>query len=169
MNDITMQQPEPALSPIATAFAGQFAGGPSGAIASLGFDIADYEDVSSGSVTIKDPLTGAPTPLVIELAGPEHPLRRRDAMNRARRIRNDIMRNGKVQLDDPEEQEQDDTEKLAAYTLGWSGLTSGGQPVPFSKAAALQLYADPRRRWLRDQVRAALDERERFIKRSAAA
>lgn len=134
----------------------------------VGFDITAFEDVQSGTVTIKDPETGAPTSLVIELAGPEHPARKRDAFNKARRMRQEIMKTGKVQLDDPEEEDADVTDKLASYTLGWTGLLSGGQPVAFSGQAALQLYGDPKRRWLRDQVKAALEERERFIKRSAS-
>lgn len=130
----------------------------------VGFDISAYEDVQTGTVIIRDPLTNAPTPLAIELAGPEHPKRRKDDFNRARRLRQDIMKTGKVQLDDPEEEELAKTEKLADYTIGW---TVNGQAMPFSREAALALYSDPKRRWLRSQVATALDERERFIKRSA--
>lgn len=132
----------------------------------VGFDITAFEDAQSGSVTIKDPATGASTALVIELAGPEHPARRKDGFARARRMRQELMKSGKVQLDDPEEEEAENTAKLADYTLGWSGLVSGGTPVTFTRAAALQLYSDPKRRWLRDQVSVALEQRERFIKRS---
>lgn len=130
----------------------------------VGFDISAYEDAHSGMVIIKDPMTGAPTPLAIELAGPEHPARRKDDFNRARRMRQDIMKTGKVQLDDPEEEEEAKTQKLAEYSLS---ATVNGQPVPFSREQALALYSDPKRRWLRAQVATALDERERFIKRSA--
>lgn len=133
----------------------------------VGFDVSSYTDVHTGAVTIKNPETGAPTPLVIELAGPEHPTRKRDAFNKARRARQDMMKTGKVQLGDPEEEDAEVTEKLAEYTLGWTGLVIGGQPVQYSRQAALQLYGDPKLRWLRAQVKAALEETERFIKRSA--
>ncbi len=132
------------------------------------FDITSFEDVQSASVVIKDPSTGAPTPFVVELAGPEHPFRKKDDFNRARRMRQDLMKSGKVQLADPEEEDAEVTDRLADYTLGWQGLSVAGQMIEFSREAAIKLYSDPKRRWLRDQVKAALEERERFIKRSAA-
>lgn len=134
----------------------------------VGFDVTAFEDVQTGTVSIKDPETGAATGLVIELAGPEHPTRKRDSFNKARRARQELMKTGKVQLGDPEEEDAEVTDKLAEYTLGWTGLLSGGKPVEFSRQAALQLYGDPKRRWLREQVKVALEERERFIKRSAS-
>jgi hypothetical protein len=42
---------------------------------------------------------------------------------------------------------------LVANTIGWEGAA-----VPYSPQAALALYSDPKRQWLRSQVRAALDE-----------
>lgn len=137
-------------------------------LAAANFDISGFEDVQSAELAIKDPNTGAPTPLVLTLAGPEHPARKRDDFARARRMRQDLMKTGKVQLADPEEEEADATDKIADYTLGWRGLVINGQAVEYSRAAAVALYSDPKCRWLRDQVKAALDERERFIKRSAA-
>lgn len=132
------------------------------------FDVADYEDVTSADVTIKDPSTGAPTALVITLAGPEHPARKKLSFDKQRRMRAQLQKTGKLQLGDPEEDEAEELEQLAAFTLGWRGLRSGGADVPFSAEAARTLYASPKRRWLRDQVKAALDEREHFIRRSVA-
>jgi hypothetical protein len=131
------------------------------------FDVAEYDDVPSADVRIKDPLTGAPTAVVITLAGPEHPLRRKMAMDRQRKMRSQLQRTGKVQLGDPAEDEAEETEMLADCTLGWSGISAGGQKLAHSRTAALQLYGDPKRQWLRAQVKTALDEREAFIKRSA--
>jgi hypothetical protein len=39
--------------------------------------------------------------------------------------------------------------------------------VPFSPAEARRVYSDPKRRWLRDQVAAALQERELFTRACA--
>lgn len=134
----------------------------------VGFNPKAYKDAQSGFVTIKDPETGAPTALVIELAGPEHPHRKRDTFNKQRRMRHDLAKSGKVQFDDPEEEDAENADRLATYTLGWRGMVNdAGQAVPFSREAALAVYRDPELRWLRDQVSVALDERERFIKRSA--
>lgn len=132
------------------------------------FDIGDYMDTGSAEVPIRHPLTGARTSTVITLAGPEHPTSKRIAFDKQRRLRAGMQRTGKLQLGSPEEDEADELESLAARTLGWSNMIVKGQLVPFSRGAALEIYGDPQRRWLRDQVRAALDEREAFIGRSAS-
>lgn len=132
-------------------------------------DLDDFEDVTSADLRIKHPETGAPTSVTITLAGPEHPDRKRILFARQRRMRNQLQKTGKLQLQDPADDEIDETDLLAACTLGWSGIVVGGQPVVYSPQAALAIYGNPKRRWLRDQVKAALDERELFIKRCAAA
>lgn len=135
----------------------------------MDFDIADYEDVTQADITIKDPATGAPTAITFTLAGPEHPKRKKIDMDRQRRMRAQLQKTGKLQFQDPEEDEQDETDSLVACTLGWTGLTLNGHPLVFSADNARQIYTDPKRRWLRAQVVAALAEREAFIKRSATA
>lgn len=131
------------------------------------FDIDAYEDVQAGDIQLKDPATGAPTGATITLAGPEHPARRKIDLDRQRRVRAALQKTGKLQLQDPEEDEADETDLLVACTLGWRGLALAGQELAFSREAAARLYTDPKRRWLRAQVVAALNEREAFIKRSA--
>lgn len=128
------------------------------------FDIMAFEDLPSAEVRIKHPLSGAPTPILIMLAGPEHPQRKAREMARQRKMRAQLQRTGKVQLGDPEEDLIDETQELADCTLGWMGLAT-----PYSRAAAAQLYADPKRQWLRAQVRTALAERENFIASSVPA
>lgn len=128
------------------------------------FDFTAFEDVESAEVRIKDPTSGAPTPMVVTLAGPEHPDRKRLLFAKQRRMRSQLSKTGKVQLNDPEEDEAEELDQLVACTLGWRGA-----PVAYSRDAARQLYTDPRRRWLRDQVQAALQERELFTRRSASA
>lgn len=132
-------------------------------------DINDFEDTPTGAVRIKHPVTGAPTPIMFTLAGPEHPQRRAREMARQRKMRAQLQRAGKIQLGDPEDDLADETQELADSTLGWSGLAVGGAALPYSRAAALELYADPKRQWLRAQVRTALAERENFIASSATA
>ena len=41
--------------------------------------------------------------------------------------------------------------------------------TPYSREAARKLYSDPKRRWLRDQVASALNERELFTQACAPA
>ena len=56
------------------------------------------------------------------------------------------------------------TEKLAKLTTGWRLLTFDGEPmdVPFSVAAARELYALPELLWLRAQVVRFVDELGNF-------
>lgn len=127
------------------------------------FDPLSIEDVPTGELRVRD-ATGAPTAMVITLAGPEHPERKRRLFSRQRRLRAALSKTGKLPVGDPEDDEADELEELVACTLGWRGAVQ-----PYSPAAARQLYADPKRRWLRDQVKAALEERELFTRSSAAA
>lgn len=128
------------------------------------FDFASFEDTPTADVRIKDPKTGATTAMVVTLAGPEHPDRKRILFARQRKARAALSRTGKLTMSDPEDDEADQVDLLVACTLGWKGAA-----VPFSPAAARALYNDPKRRWLRDQVQEALDQRELFTRSSAAA
>ena len=127
------------------------------------FNLAAFEDVPSAEVRIKTP-TGAPTPMLVTLAGPEHAERKRLTFARQRRLRAVLSKTGKLPVSEPEDDEADELEMLLACTLGWAGASE-----PYSRDAALKLYTDPRRRWLRDQVVAALNERELFTRACAGA
>ena len=126
------------------------------------FDFTSFEDISTGTVKIKTP-TGAPTSMEIALAGPEHPDRKRRTFAKQRKLRASIAKTGKLPIADPEEDDADEVDELVACTLGWTGAAEA-----FSTDAARRLYADPKRRWLRDQVRAALDDRELFTQACSA-
>lgn len=128
------------------------------------FDFTAYEDIDRADVRIKSPVTGAPTAMVVTLAGPEHPDRKRITMAKQRRMRAGLAKTGRLQVGDPEEDAAEEIDLLVACTLGWSGVA-----VPFSPAAARALYSDPKRRWLLDQLQAALSERELFTRSSAPA
>lgn len=128
------------------------------------FDFSSFEDVDSADVRIKAPDTGAATSMVVTLAGPEHPARKRLVLSRQRKLRQALSRTGKLPVSDPEEDDAEQVDMLVACTLGWVGAA-----VPFTPAAARQLYEDPKRRWLRDQVQTALDERALFTQASAKA
>lgn len=128
------------------------------------FDPTAYEDVHSAEIRIKNPETGAPTPMLVTIAGPEHPDRKRIVFARQRRLRAALAKTGKLLVSDPEDDDAEELDLLVACTLGWSGA-----PVAYSAAECRRLYADPKRQWLRRQVRAALDEVELFTRRSASA
>ena len=123
------------------------------------FDLTAFEDTTTADVRIKNPTTGAPTPMVVNLAGPEHPDRKRITFAKQRRLRAGLAKTGKLQVGDPEDDEAEELDLLVACTLGWQGA-----PMQFSPKAARDLYSDPKRRWLRDQVQTALQERELFTR-----
>lgn len=131
-----------------------------------GFNLKSIEQAASAEVAIKQP-DGTPTGVVFEIAGPEHPERKRIKFAQERKALSRYQKTGKVEMPDPEEAESSKHENLAAYTLGWKGYAVDGVEVPFSKAAALELYRDPKMAWLVDQLDAALGDKELFIRRSA--
>lgn len=133
------------------------------------FDIDQFEDVQTGLLEIKNPATGEPTGVSVTLAGPEHPTRQKILMDRTRRVRAAVRKTGKLEVTDPLEDVAEETDYLVACTLGWTGLARGGVAVEFSTAAARDLYSDPKRQWLRAQVKEGLDEIELFIKGCAPA
>ncbi len=125
-------------------------------------DISTISELSEADVVIKHPVTGAPTGALVTLAGPEHPKRKQLLFTRTRKLRAKFQKAGKVQLDDPEDEEADGLSYLAACTLGWIGIGEDGKQIPFSTQAAADLYA--RVGWLKAQVAAALEEKENFIR-----
>ena len=127
------------------------------------FDFRTVADVTTGEHKVTLP-GGQPTPMVILLAGPEHPDRKARAFAVVRRKRAELKRTGEMPLGDPEEDFALETDELVASTLGWKGCA-----VDFSRQAALELYTDPERAWLRGQVKEALSRRELFIQRSGGA
>lgn len=132
------------------------------------FDLASFEDVHATDVELKNPLTGVPlSGAVISLAGPEHPVRKGAVLKRARELRRRVEAQGLAELLDEEDDAQE-AELLADFTLGWRGLAMGGSALPFSREAAVKLYRDPARRWLVEQVQEALRRRDLFIRSCAA-
>jgi hypothetical protein len=132
-------------------------------------DLDQFEDMPSATVVLKNPATGAPTAATIELLGPEHPARKKIQMDRARKMRADFQRTGKLTVSDPLEDIDTETDFLVACTTGWSGITKGGAALAYSSDAARALYTDAKRQWVRVQVRKAVDEADRFISSSAKA
>ena len=134
-----------------------------------GFNLKSIKQVFTAEVQIKDP-NGEPLGVTFELAGPEHPERKRITFAQSRKFMKSYSKTGRAEMPEPEDAEAQKKENLAAFTLGWKGLVDeNGAPVHFSKQAALDLYRDPEMAWLVDQLDAALGDKELFITRSAKA
>jgi hypothetical protein len=135
-----------------------------------GFNLKSIRQVASAKIQIKDPATGDPTGVIFEMAGPEHPDRKRITFAQSRKFLRSYAKTGRAEMPEPEDAESQKKENLAAFTLGWTGLIDdAGAPVVFSKAAALELYNNPEMGWLVDQLDSALGEKELFITRLARA
>jgi len=128
-------------------------------------DLSTINELAEANIVIKHPVTGAPTGALVTLAGPEHPKRKQLIFTRTRKLRAKFQKSGKVQLDDPEDEEADGVSYLAACTLGWIGFSESGKEIPFSTLAAVDLYT--RIGWLRSQINQALEDKENFIEVSA--
>lgn len=135
-------------------------------IASL--DLDDFEDMPTGKLVLINPKTKEPTSSFIELASPEHEIRKRLDLKRTRQLRSEYAATGKMPSSDPLEDIEDDTEYLIATTLAWN-LTQGGKPVEYSADMARRLYNDPKKQWLRAQALEGLRKTELFIQTSAKA
>lgn len=122
-----------------------------------------FDDMPSAEVQIKNPVTGELLPLFVEVMGPEHPARKKIGFQQTRRVREGMLKTGKPTFDDPELEDSQEPERVADLTLGIR--VEGGNAPAFTREAAVALYRD--KRWVMHQVKVALDERERFIKRSA--
>ena len=129
-------------------------------------DIDAYEDIAVGKLTLTDPKTGAPTSSVIELASPEHESRKRIDLARTRRLRAEFAANGKLESTDPLDDIEDETDYLVASCLGWN-VSVGGQLLECTPANVRAVLTDPKKQWLRAQVRAGIHKTELFIADSA--
>jgi len=58
---------------------------------------------------------------------------------------------------------------LASLIVGWSGLTEGGQPLPYSHEVAVKLMSTPELQFLRDAVEDFASERSNFFRAIAPA
>lgn len=127
-------------------------------------DLADFEDIQVGKYFVKNPQTLKKTEFFVLLAGPEHPIRKKQEHSRLRKLRQEAAKTGRVQFDDPADEDRENTLKLVDCILGWGNANFGGQVLEYSKDAAHKLMFDPKKRWLRNQLIEGLDATDLFIK-----
>lgn len=139
---------------------------PVAAPAPAGLDLDQVETLQTAVLHIVHPVTAKPTGATVIVAGPEHPDRKRLVHLAMRQHREEFERTGKIGMP-PDEHEAQTLGLVIGCTLGWSGMSQGGQPLEFSADACKALFNDPRRAWLRDQVKAGLDQKDLFIGSSA--
>ncbi len=131
------------------------------------FEINSIKEADSADIEVLHPVTRAPTGAVVTVMGPEHPERKRVQFDLQRKMRSQLAKKGRFDVGDPEEEERQEIDRLAAFTLGWQGIGADGKEIPFTRAAAADLYARPEMAWLRRQLQAAMGDLENFIRNSA--
>lgn len=143
---------------------------PSGLLNKLvsSLDIDAFDDVPTGNLILVNPKTKEKTTTYIELASPEHESRKRIDLARTRRLRAEFAANGKLESRDPLEDIEDETDYLVASVLSWN-VTRAGQPVECTPANVRALLTDPKKQWIRSQVREGVHKSELFIVDSAKA
>jgi hypothetical protein len=83
-------------------------------------------------------------------------------------MRKQLARTGKLELDDPVDEQEDETAHLAACVLAWRGIGKAGAALECTRENVVALLNDPAKGWFRRSVKEAFDDVENFIKRSAA-
>lgn len=132
-----------------------------------GFDLATLEDITEAEVQLKR--ESQLLPIWVTLAGPEHPKRKAFVFTKQRRMRQQLAKTGKIEFQDPAEDENDEVELLATCVLAWRGVVLNGKPLECNKANVTAVLGDPKRAWFRRSVKAAFDDNEAFIAASATA
>lgn len=125
-------------------------------------DLNGIIENDTGTHELKHPVDGAPLGIFFTLAGPEHPVRQKIALQASRDLRRRVQKAGKLVFDDPEDELAAETDYLVAATLGWKGLEIDGKPVEYSPGEARTLYTTSKFAWVRRQIRKALDDAEVF-------
>lgn len=131
------------------------------------FDLATLEDVTEAEVQLKR--GNQPLPVWVTLAGPEHPKRKAIVFAKQRRMRQQLAKTGKLEFNDPAEDEADESEMLTACILGWRGVVLDGKTLSCTRENVQALLADPKRAWFRRAVKESFDDAESFIRASAPA
>jgi hypothetical protein len=132
-----------------------------------GFDLATLEDITEAEVQLKRDTQLLP--IWVTMAGPEHPKRKAFLFAKQRRMRQQLAKTGKVEFQDPAEDETDELELLTACVLSWRGVVLNGKALECTKANVMAVLGDPKRAWFRRAVKAAFDDNEAFIAASATA
>lgn len=127
-------------------------------------DLENFDTVTRANegapCALKDVRTGKPTDAVITVRGMDSDDFQRLKADRARDMAARRESGNYAELTQ-EERDELAVDTLARMTVGWTGLSHGGQPLVFSVAAARDLY----RRFpaIREQVNVFIADRANFL------
>lgn len=130
------------------------------------FDLSSIIETDTAKLELLHPETHTPIGATITLAGEGHPKRRKIQFARSRLLRQRVAKRGKLELTDPAEDEEYETERLVACTLGWDGIARDGKPIPCTPEEAQALYESVA--WIRRQALAFLEDTANFLRSTDA-
>lgn len=107
----------------------------------------------SFTVEIVHPVTGEGG-WIIELASPSH-------AGAQAKVRTILDRTSKRKISTTGQDEKDGVELIASRILGWTGLKSGDEEMPYTPETAMAILANPKSFWLRSQILEALGDPSR--------
>lgn len=125
------------------------------------FDLSSVTEYDDASLKLVHPETGEPIGAEIKLAGSNHPKRKGIEFGRARRLRAKIAKKGRLELTDPQDDEDYEVDRLVACTLGWSGLARDGKPIECTPGEVRAIYESTA--WIRQQAQEFLGESANFL------
>lgn len=131
------------------------------------FDINSVKEGESATLKLTHPETGELIGAEIKLAGANHPKRKSIEFNRARKLRAKVVKKGRLDLTDPQDDEDYEIDRLVACTLGWSGIARDGKPVEASEAEYRAIYEAAS--WMRQQAIEFMAESANFLQKSKPA
>lgn len=131
------------------------------------FDLSAVKMADSAELAIADPITGEPTGFVLTIANPYSAAAKGVQRKMFDRALAEGQKGRKVKRTF-EDVERFGVDSLVAITLGWKGLHSDGQEIPYSVEAARSLYETEALGWLRDEVQAFYEDRNSFFGKSNA-
>lgn len=106
-------------------------------------------------------VNGAKTDIVITIRGTDSAAYQAKQREQQRKWRLQLNKNPRRIMQTPEQSEEDALDLIVAATVSWRGIEMGGKELPFSEAAARQLYTDYPA--IREQVEQAMSDRTNFL------
>lgn len=123
----------------------------------------DPKKSSNDGAAVDIKLDGESTGATITVRGKYSDIAEKLQRDAVRRLQRDYKKTGKFVPQDPVDAEEERIAYATACTIGWTGIEGeDGKPLPFSPAAAADLYA--KHKWILEQVDKAIGDDALFLK-----
>jgi hypothetical protein len=135
-------------------------------------DLSFITEDQSAEVELTSPVDDAKLGAFFTFAGPEHPIRKQRALARTRKVRKAYEKTQRLELGDPEDDEEKLVSDMVAATLGWRCsdgpyIVINGEQIVYSAETCRRLYTDAKLAWIRRWALGKLENVDVFIKASS--